>query len=147
MTTTTQMPTTLASCISDTTGCLVLNQTAMQIMQKGTTIADWMDASEKSKKIFPTSPQDKESEWGEPSSEVVIALQPVARHSPGTDPSDAKNWFVDATEVGELLARTRKGGNAFPFSFSGHSLTCKRQTYVIITNVFPKDESHDTNDS
>ena len=95
----------------------------MQIMRKGTTIADWMDASEKSKKIFPTSPQDKESEWGEHSSEVVIALQPVARHSPGTDPSDAKNWFVDATEIGELLARTRKGGNASPFSFSGHSLT------------------------
>ena len=124
MTTTTQIPTTLASCISDTTGCLVLNKTAMNIMRKGTTIADWMDASEKSKKIFPTSSQDEKSELGEPGSEVVIALQPVARHIPFTDPSDAKNWLVEAhEEIGELLARTRTGGNDFPFPFSGHSLT------------------------
>ena len=26
-------------------------------------------------------------------------------------------------------------------------LTCKRQAYVIITNLFVKDESHDNNDS
>lgn len=147
MTSTTQTPTTLAACISDTTGCLVLSQTAMQIMRKGTTIADWMDASEKSKQIFPTSPQDEESKWGEHRSEVVIALQPVASLIPGTDPADANNWFVDATEIGELLARTRTGGNAFPFLFSGHSLTYKRQAYVIITNLFAKDESHDNNDS
>ena len=120
--------------IDGLTGALVLNKTTMEAMRKGTTIADWLEAADKSERIFPRSAMVEGSDMGELGAEQVCSLQPFGRYRPNSDPSQAKNWLVDPDMLGEILGRTRADGDDFPFKWYT-KLTKPGRVYWTVRNL------------